>query len=463
VLVTALAGCAGVERQGPAAADDAVVRLVADSVTLLLDNTQPLAVTRTDADGHPAPARLQWRSGDQSVAVVDSMGTVTAVGLGRTWIEVSDTRHTDTALVRTYLRLAAIHAGEDFTCALALGGQAACWGRNTYGSLGDGKRFDRSEPGLVDGGQRFSVLSVGAGSACGLAAILYCWGYNGVGQLGDGTMSERLRPVRVADTHSLEGVGLGSGTTTCAFEQGPAPEPVAPGRTAGPAPVLLCWGWNGYGQMLDGGGVNPHRPKVVETGKDVVAVATGGHHVCALDDTGAAWCWGRNDEGQLGDSTFTRQLSPAAVSGGHTFDQLTAGIAHTCGRAIGGQVWCWGSNGHGQLGAGGQGAPTPQLVAGGMTFDTIVASAYHTCGLHAGAAWCWGENAAHQLGRAGPGDQPAEVSGGLRFMTISAGWNHTCGIGTDGYAYCWGDNLHGELGAAASPDGYSPVRVAGQH
>jgi len=462
VLIAVLAACAGVEPPPPVAGGDAVVRLAKDSLSLSLDNAELLVVTRTDADGNPAPARLQWRSGDQSVAVVDSSGTVTAVGLGRTWIEVSDTRHTDTAVVGTFLRLYTIHAGDGFTCAVALGGKAACWGGNSFGSLGDGEHFDRVTPALVDGGRRYSRLSVGAGSACGLSGSLYCWGYNGVGQLGDGTISERPRPVLVADTLALDAITLGAGTTTCAFERGGSAGPNGPARSGATAPVLLCWGWNGYGQMLDGGGVNPHKPKVVDTGKDLATFATGGHHVCALDVTGAAWCWGRNDDGQLGDSSIASRLSPVAVVGGMAFDMLATGIAHTCARTTAGQVWCWGNNGAGQIGTADPGAVAPVLVAGGMSFDTVVSSANHTCGLHAGAAWCWGDNSAHQLGRPGSGSMPAEVAGGHQFQSISAGRSHTCAIGSDGYAWCWGDNLHGELGAATAPDGYSPVRVGGQ-
>lgn len=422
-LFAALAGCAGVDRQGPGpTTTDAVVRVLQDSMALALDLSAQLPASRTDADGNPAPSRLQWRSGDQSVAVVDSTGRVTAVGLGRTWIEVSDTRHSDTAIVNTFLRFITIAAGEDVTCALAMGGQAACWGFNAYGALGDGQHLDRGVPGLVDGVRRFSTLSVGAGSVCALAGTLYCWGYNGVGQLGDGTIAERPRPVAVADTLSLDNVSLGAGTTTCAFEQRTHVAPAGPGGAA-TGPVLLCWGWNGFGQMLDGGGVNPHRPKIVDAGKALVTLAPGGHHLCGLDLAGAAWCWGRGDDGQLGDSSTASRLSPVAVAGGHRYDML---------------------------------------AAGGLTFDVITASAYHTCGLHAGTAWCWGDNGSHQLGRPSAGSQAAPVSGGLTFTSISAGRRHTCAIATDGYAYCWGGNLHGQLGAAAAADGYSPVRVSGQ-
>ena len=194
-ILAGLTGCAALEPPDPAGGGDAVVHLLKDSLALTLDLVEQLGAIRTDREGNPAPARLQWRSGDKAVAVVDSTGAVTAVGLGRTWIEVSDTRRTDTAIVHTYIRFRTIHAGQDVTCGLAVGGQAACWGRNTYGALGDGRYLQRGEPALIEGPHRFTMLSVGAESACGLGVHLYCWGYNSYGQLGDGSTSPSSVPI----------------------------------------------------------------------------------------------------------------------------------------------------------------------------------------------------------------------------------------------------------------------------
>ena len=33
---------------------------------------------------------------------------------------------------------------------------------------------------------------------------------------------------------------------------------------------------------------------------DVIAVAAGGAHTCALKDNGALWCWGSNWDGEVG-------------------------------------------------------------------------------------------------------------------------------------------------------------------
>jgi alpha-tubulin suppressor-like RCC1 family protein len=47
--------------------------------------------------------------------------------------------------------------------------------------------------------------------------------------------------------------------------------------------------------------------------RDVVAVAVGDAHVCALGVTGTISCWGNNDHGQLGDGTTTSRTVPAPV------------------------------------------------------------------------------------------------------------------------------------------------------
>lgn len=457
-----LGACAGVERQGPDPGDAAIVSIQGDSLSVQLDFTVPVLAERTDAAGNPRPGRIQWRTGNGAVATVDSTGRVTAVGVGRTWVEASDRVHTDTLVLRTYVRFGTIHAGEDVTCGLSTGGRALCWGTNAFGSIGDGLTFDRHQPAMVEGDRRYGSMTVGAGSVCATADGLYCWGYNGVGQLGDGTIAQHRRPVRIADTLELDGVTLGAGTTTCAFERSTSAPPIR-SLLIGDA-SLLCWGWNGYGQLLDGGGANSRRPKRLDAGRPLPTIVPGGHHVCGLDEIGAAWCWGRNDEGQLGNGSNLPRLQPVAVEGNHVFASLAAGIMHTCALTATGQAWCWGDNAWEQLAVAGS-TTVPSLAAGGMTFEMLATSANHTCGIATGgAAWCWGANASGQLGTgsSSPSAAPALVSGNLSFASISAGRRHTCGIATDGYAYCWGENASGQLGTGQSTPALVPTRVAHQ-
>ena len=94
---------------------------------------------------------------------------------------------------------AQVSAASNYTCGLAAGGAAYCWGHNGDGQLGDGSTTDRTSPVPVVGGLTFTEVSATASSTCGLATggAVYCWGYNGDGQLGDGTTNSSSVPVRV--------------------------------------------------------------------------------------------------------------------------------------------------------------------------------------------------------------------------------------------------------------------------
>ena len=101
------------------------------------------------------------------------------------------------------------------TCALK-GGKVYCWGRNSYGQLGDGTTTNRTTPTLVANGAmgNSGVTAVAAGweHTLGLkdTTCLFAWGWNGRGQLGDGTTTHRTTPVQVSG-------GCGWGTTPRVF------------------------------------------------------------------------------------------------------------------------------------------------------------------------------------------------------------------------------------------------------
>jgi alpha-tubulin suppressor-like RCC1 family protein len=93
---------------------------------------------------------------------------------------------------------------------------------------------------------------------------------------------------------------------------------------------------------------------------DVVALAVGVRHSCALHSDGAVSCWGANDRGELGDGTLVRSAVPVRVD--HLDDAVeiaTDGI-RTCARRRDGTVSCWGPN----TGANPGTKPTPIKVRG---------------------------------------------------------------------------------------------------
>lgn len=96
--------------------------------------------------------------------------------------------------------IVAVALGETHTCALSAAGEAYCLGFNSSGQLGSGTTSEfENEPRAVAGDLRFSSLSAGYATTCGLTAegALYCWGDNQDGQLGTGDRQPRAAPVRV--------------------------------------------------------------------------------------------------------------------------------------------------------------------------------------------------------------------------------------------------------------------------
>ncbi len=99
-----------------------------------------------------------------------------------------------------YLNLASVSAGQAYTCGVAVGGAAYCWGAGVNGQLGDGSTAGSVVPVAVLGGVSFTALATGALDACGITAAgaAYCWGYGALGTLGDGVSGESFVPVKVS-------------------------------------------------------------------------------------------------------------------------------------------------------------------------------------------------------------------------------------------------------------------------
>jgi alpha-tubulin suppressor-like RCC1 family protein len=249
------------------------------------------------------------------------------------------------------------------------------------------------------------AVSVGGTFACALtiAGEVRCWGSGTLGQLGDGLVSSSAIPITPA--------GLANGVTQVA-----AGAQHACALTA--ASVVRCWGWNNYGETGDPSGATTTATPVDVSGlpANVVSIAVGGYHSCAITSGGAAWCWGENQVGQLGDGTTTDRATPALVPGLSGIVAMTGGTYHTCALTAGGSAWCWGSNNSGQIGDG-----------------TIVDrwSPVPVNGLSSGVA---------------------QISGG-RF--------HSCAVDTLGRAKCWGNNAWGQLGDGTTTNRLTPVGVSG--
>ena len=174
---------------------------------------------------------------------------------------------------------------------------------------------------------------------------------------------------------------------------------------------LKCWGSNSYGQLGYGDTDAVYEPESVDfisTDSDVSAVDCGYHHTCAIFSMGRMKCWGRGTEGQLGYGDTNGVSAPSSVgyiSVGDTVISIAAGGAHTCAVIQGGSLKCWGSSWFGQLGYGNTNtilspALVPSIIVGGSV-HTVVADMQHTCvRLTSGGMKCWGSGANGRLGYA---------------------------------------------------------------
>jgi alpha-tubulin suppressor-like RCC1 family protein len=200
------------------------------------------------------------------------------------------------------LTFTSIATGGSHTCALTSAGAIYCWGRNTYGQIGDGSTTERHVPVLVSGGNTFTSIFTGEQHSCGLnsSGTLYCWGWNLFGQLGDNTTTDRHAPVTVSGSLIFSSILNGSaGYQTCALS------------TSGAA---FCWGHNQFGQIGNNSTTNSNVPAAVSGGRTFSSISAGGwNHVCGLTSTGTAYCWGRNSYGELGNNSTANQHVPSLI------------------------------------------------------------------------------------------------------------------------------------------------------
>jgi alpha-tubulin suppressor-like RCC1 family protein len=256
-----------------------------------------------------------------------------------------------------------VQAGLLHTCALSLSQQLWCWGSNGEGQIGIGAIVPGS---IVPAdtaafvGNNFAAVTTTGLHTCGLstAGQAACWGYNSSGQLGNGTTSSSGAPVLVSG-------GLVFRTEPAVVPTEPDPDFYIPGQayiSAGFAHTcgivassnaLMCWGENEDGQLGNNSRTDATAPVAVSGGLQFRAVSAGYRHTCGLTTAGVAYCWGDNSLGQLGDGTTTARLTPTAVSGGLAFMSISAGSTFSCGVTTTGVLYCWGDNVYGQLGQAG--------------------------------------------------------------------------------------------------------------
>jgi|JI10StandDraft_1071094.scaffolds.fasta_scaffold37218_4 alpha-tubulin suppressor-like RCC1 family protein len=223
-----------------------------------------------------------------------------------------------------------------------------------------------------------------------------------------------------------------------------------------------CWG------AVRGNGPAPEpswtRPSRIAGISEVVAVAAGGSHLCALRVAGTLLCWGSNTYSQLGDGTTMSRTTPVAVPGVEGVAEVIAFSRGSCARTGAGRILCWGEGSGGALGHGY--SREIMEVIGMGTYSRMDAQAAHTCMVRpTGTVDCTGSNIDGQLGDGtarGPVTGPLTVYDITDAVDVGAGGSSTCAVRRGGTVMCWGSNSHGQLGLGTVGGGeYRPRAVTG--
>jgi alpha-tubulin suppressor-like RCC1 family protein len=342
---------------------------------------------------------------------------------------------------------------------------------------------------LVGNVKQVSIKKLFVGSAANHTLALdsndglHSWGYNAQGQLGtstnSGTETANPIPVSILTRGSLSGKTISA--IACGYNH-----TLALDNNGG----LHSWGQNYYGELgtSTNNGTTTANPIPVSiltmgslNGKTISAIACGGYHTLALDNSGGLHSWGHNNLGQLGTSTNsgTNNANPIPVSiltmgslSGKTISAIACGGYHTLALDNNGGLHSWGYNNRGQLGtstnSGTENAnpiPVSILTMGslnGKTISAIACGYEHTLALdNSGGLHSWGYNYYGQLGtstNSGTGTaNPIPVSiltrGSLNGKTISAiacGGFHTLALDSTGGLHSWGRNAAGTLGTSTN-------------
>lgn len=204
--------------------------------------------------------------------------------------------------------------------------------------------------------------------------------------------------------------------------------------------------------------------------REVMQLAAGGFHSCALFTNGDVKCWGQNTHGQLGqghvnhigDDEDLIGLSPIVL--GEEAIYISAGLYHSCAVLKSFKLRCWGQNSNGQLGLGhtdnigDNELPTDvSFVSIPGAVERVYSGTRYNCALNSsGDIYCFGENAQGQLGyghqsSVGDDELPSSagkvsIGGRAVQMDVSTISSHACAVLSTGSMRCWGLNSSGQLG-----------------
>jgi alpha-tubulin suppressor-like RCC1 family protein len=405
-----------------------------------------------------------------------------------------------------------IVAGASHTCVLLVDGRVRCWGTSAILGYGDLAASDigfnvgddeiPTAVGFVDIGEPVEQLSAGYQHTCALLArgAVRCWGAGNQGALGYGNrdrIGDDESPASKGDValDGLEGPVLqvaAGANYTCVLIEGGSVRCWGRGYIPAAAISLSDGTFDRYDDSLpvSGEGV-PSGP--IDVGGEVIQLAAGASHTCALLKGGAVRCWGSGANGRLGyedDSDVGDDESPASVGDvavGGTVRQVAAGASQTCAVLDSGALRCWGYGFDGRLGYGNREnigddetpASAGDVPVGGAVRSVLLQGSLTCALLETGDVRCWGPGAGLHIDPtpivdrrsfspdAGSSDEDSNVGGQIVCRTVDLYVSHCPGyVGALGYARVGNIGDHETPSTAGDLQLGGPVRrlaVGGDH
>lgn len=226
----------------------------------------------------------------------------------------------------------------------------------------------------------------------------------------------------------------------------------------GPDRDLRCAGLNTVGQagvgFANGADAFVDVSVGLRVGEQVVQVALGALHACALLASGSVRCWGERSDGRLGYGVTAPDMRSAAAApdielddGGRRATMVCAAVAHTCVLFEGGGVKCFGKGdriGQGLSDTAWEPAELPDVPLPRAAVQVSCMSQHTAVLLDDGRVATWGSGANYRLGTGSGATQhsPVLLSGIPAVRQVSAGGDVTCMLFVAGSVRCVGASDH---------------------